>query len=90
MHLVQKSLFFQVYFLDNIGYENVFYNIKTKSSKNHKIDIFKKGLAHGFGRKMDIFPTLFVWQYSLGKCLLRYSRTNKRLSRLLKQEVQKS
>ena len=71
MHLVQKSLFFQVYFLDNIGYENVFYNIlarknaflgyKNKKFKSHKIGFFPKGLAHGFGPKMAIFPTLFFY-----------------------------
>ena len=32
---------------------------------------------------------LFFRQYRLGKRLLRYSRTKKRFSRLLKQEVQK-
>ena len=29
--------------------------IKTKSSKNRKIDIFPKGLTHGFGPKMAIY-----------------------------------
>ena len=38
---------------------------------------------------MAIFPTFFFRQYRPGKCLLRYSRTIKRLSRLWKQEVQK-
>ena len=37
---------------------------------------------------MAIFPSLFFRQYRLGKCLLQYSRTKKRLSRLKKQEVQ--
>ena len=56
-------------FLGNIGQENVFYDIlepktpflalRTRSSKIRKIDIFPKGLAHGFGPKMAIFPTLF-------------------------------
>ena len=32
--------------------------IKTRSSKSRKIDIFPKGLTHGFGPKMAIFPTL--------------------------------
>ena len=47
-----------------------FQAIKTRSSKTRKIDIFPKGLTHGFGRKMVIFPTCFFRQYSLGKCLL--------------------
>ena len=59
-----------------------FWAIKTKSSKRRKIDIFQKGLTHGFGPKMAIFPTFFFRQYRPGKCLLRYSRTKKRLSRL--------
>ena len=37
---------------------------------------------------MAIFTSLFFRQYRLGKCLLQYSRTKKRLSRLKKQEVQ--
>ena len=67
----------------------IFYNektpfqaIKTRSSKSRKIDIFPKGLTHGVGLKMAIFPTCFFRQYKPAKCLLRYSRTKKRLSRL--------
>ena len=62
--------------------KNPFQAIKTRSSKSRKIDIFPKGLTHGFGPKMGIFPTFFFRQYRPGKCLLRYSRTKKRLSRL--------
>ena len=36
-----------------------FYAIKTGNSKSRQIDIFPKGLTHGFGSKMDIFPTFF-------------------------------
>ena len=36
-----------------------FWPIKTRSSKSQKIDIFPKGLTHGFGPKMAIFPTFF-------------------------------
>ena len=32
---------------------------KNRSSKSLKIDIFPKGLTHGFGPKMAIFPTSF-------------------------------
>ena len=66
-----------------------FQAIKTRSSKSGKIDIFPKGLTHGFGPKMGIFGTFFFRQYTTGKCLLRYSKTKKRLSRIQKQEVQK-
>ena len=38
-----------------------FYTIKTKKSKTRKIAIFLKGLTHGFGPKMAIFPT-FIFQ----------------------------
>ena len=92
MVLVQKWPFFQIFFLGNIGQENGFYHIlerkntflryKTESPKSRKIDIFPKGLTHGFGPKMAIFPTFFFRQYRPGKCLLRYSRTKKRLFRL--------
>ena len=36
-----------------------FWAIKTRSSKRRKIDIFQKGLTHGFGPKMAIFPIFF-------------------------------
>ena len=41
-------------------------------------------------QKWPFFQLFFFRQYRLGKCLLWYSRTKKRLSRVLKQEVQKS
>ena len=34
--------------------------IKTRSSKTRKIDIFPKGLTHGFGPKITIFPSLYL------------------------------
>ena len=33
--------------------------IKTRSSKGGKIAIFPKGLVHGFGPKLAIFPSFF-------------------------------
>ena len=73
MVLVQTWPFFQLLFLGNIGQENVFYDIlerkktflgyKNMKSKSRKIDIFPKGLTHGFGPKMAIFPTFFFRQY---------------------------
>ena len=54
------------FFLDNIGQENVFYDIlqrktaflgyKNKNFKKSKIDIVPN---HGFGPKMAILPTFF-------------------------------
>ena len=37
-----------------------FQAIKRRSSKTRKIDIFPKGLTHGFAPKMAIFPTFFL------------------------------
>ena len=48
-----------------------FYVIKTRSLKSRKIDIFPKGLTHGFGPKMTIFSTFIFRQHIPGKCLLQ-------------------
>ena len=64
-------IFLTLFFLGNIGHENVFYDIlewknaflgyKTKKfKKSKKIDIFPKGLIHGFGTKMAVVPTFFL------------------------------
>ena len=37
-----------------------FQAVKTRSSESRKIDIFPKGLIHGFGPKKAIFPTFFL------------------------------
>ena len=90
-----NCFFFQAIQARNISFtrfqnkNSPFQAIKTRSSKSRKIDIFPKGFTHGFGTKMDNFPTFFFSLYRPGKCLLKYSRTKKRFSRLLKQEVQK-
>ena len=59
-----------------------FQAIKTRKSKSRNIDVFLKRLTHSYEPKMAIFPTFFFRQQRLGKCLLRYSRTKKYLSRL--------
>ena len=69
MVLVQKLSFFQLFFLGNIGQEKFFYRIverknaflgyKNKKFKKSKIWLFPKGLTHGFGPNMAIFPTFF-------------------------------
>ena len=76
-------------FLGNIGQEkvlndilqrkNAFLGYKNKKFKSRKIDIFPKGLTHGFE---PIFQPFFFRQYIPRKCLLRYSTTKKRLSTL--------
>ena len=61
---------FPTFYLVNIVQEDVFYDIlerknafqgykKKRSPRSRKIDIFPKGLTHGFGRKMAIFPFFF-------------------------------
>ena len=40
------------------------YAFKTRSSKSRKIDIFPKGLTHGFGPKIAIFPAFFLGSIS--------------------------
>ena len=47
--------------------EKPFQAIKTRSSKSGKIDIFPKGLTHGFGPKMAIFSTFFFQQIQARK-----------------------
>ena len=93
MVLVQNWPFFHLLFLDNIGQENVFYDIlerknaslgyKNKKFKKWKNAIFAQGLTHGFLSKIDHFSIFFFFrQYRAGKCVLGYSRMKKRLSRL--------
>ena len=63
------AIFPNLFFLGNIGQENVFYDIpqkknaflpiKTLRSKGPKIEIFQKGLTHGFGRKNGHFSNFF-------------------------------
>ena len=67
MVLIQKWLFFQLFFLGNINQENLFDDIlepknaflgyTNKKSKKSQYLHFSKGLTHGFGPKMAIFPT---------------------------------
>ena len=69
MVLVQTRSFFQVFFLDNIGQENVFYDIleqknvflgyKNKKFKKSKYWYISKGVNAWFGPKMASFPTFF-------------------------------
>ena len=70
MVLVQKCLFFEVFFFGNIRQEHVFYDIlerqnaflgyKNKKFEKPKSDVFRKGLTHGFAPKVAIFSTFFL------------------------------
>ena len=55
---------------------------KTRSEKNRKFKIFAKGLVHGVGPKLAIFPSSYFRQYRPGKSVLPYCRKKKRLFRL--------
>ena len=92
MVLVQNWPFFQLFFLVNIGQENVFYDIleqkivflsyKNKKSKNRKNWHFSKGVNSQFWSKNGHYSIFFFFsQYRLGKCFLWYSRTKKRVSK---------
>ena len=63
--------------------------IEVKINESPKNGYFPKRLTHALGPKMAIFPTFFFRQYRPGKCVLRYSRTKKRLSSLQRRRVQK-
>ena len=73
MVLVQKWSFFHLFFLGNIGQQNLlndilerkkaFLSYKNKKFKKAKNWNFPKRLTHGFGRKMAIFPTFFFLVY---------------------------
>ena len=60
-----------------------------KINESPKNGYFPKRLTHAFGPRMAIFPTFFFRQYRPGKCVLRYFKTKKRLSRLQRRRVQK-
>ena len=59
-----------MFFLGNIGQENIIYDIlkrknaflgfKNKKFKKSKNWLFPKGLTHGFSPKMASFPTFFL------------------------------
>ena len=88
----KMAIFPCFFFLFNIGQENVFYNIQERKNaflnyKNRKFKRsknwnFSKGVNPWFWSKNGHFSNFFFRQYRTGKCLLRYSRTKKRLSRL--------
>ena len=52
--------------------------IKTRSSKSGKIDIFPRGLNHGFGPKMAIFPTFFFQEIQVRKMSFTIFQSGKR------------
>ena len=79
MILAQKWLLFKLFFLGNIGQENVFNDIlesknaflsyKKKKFKQPKNWHFFKGVNPWFWPKNDNFSHVFFRQYRPGKCL---------------------
>ena len=59
-----------------------FLPIKTRSSKSRIIDICPKGLTHGFGTKMVIFPTFFLGNIGQGNVFYDVLEQKKNLCRL--------
>ena len=80
MVLLKNWPFFNLFFIGNIGQQNVFYDFlerkneflgnKKKSTKSREIDIFPKRLTHGFAQKLVIFPSFFMKKCRPGKCVL--------------------
>ena len=87
MVLVQKWPFFELFFITNIGKENVFTNIlkqknaflgyKNNTFKKSENWHFSKGINPWFWSKNGHFSKYFFRQYRPAKCRLRYSSTKK-------------
>ena len=93
MVLVRNWPFLDLLFFGNIGQEKGFYDILKQKHvflgyknnnflKSRKIEMFPKGLTHGFGPNWPFLHPLFLGHIRSGKSVLRYSKTKKRLSRL--------
>ena len=88
----KNGYFWNFLFLANIGQENVFYDIvelkkailgyEKKKFKKWKNWHFSKGVNAWFWcKKGPFFKLFFFRQYTPGKCLLRYSRAKKSLTK---------
>ena len=77
------------FFDDILQRKNAFLRFKNKKLKKSKNWHFSKKANPWFWFRNCHFWKFFFRQYRPGKCLLWYSRTKKRLCRLLKQEVEK-
>ena len=61
-----------------------FQAIKTRSSKSRKIDIFPKGLTHGFGPNMAIFPTFIFKEIQARKMFFTIFQNEKTFLQAIK------
>ena len=100
MVLVWKSSFFQLFFLGNIGQENVFYDIlerknaflsyKNKKFKKSKNWHFSKGVNTWLWSKNGHFSNfLFLAKISKKNVFYDILERKKRLTKLWTQQVQK-
>ena len=64
--------------------------IKRRSSKSRKIDIFQKGLTHGFGPKLAIFSTSFFLAIQAKKMSLTKFLNEKTRFQTIKRRSSKS
>ena len=73
MVLVKKLTFFHLFISGKIGQENELHDMvegknafldykKEKLKKSKKIGIFPKGLVHGCGQKLELFPSFYFRQ----------------------------
>ena len=76
-------------FYDILEGKNAFLGYKKRKFKKWNICDFCKGVNPWFWSKIGHFSIFFFRHYRAGKCVLRYSRTIKRFSRLQKQQVTK-
>ena len=95
-----KMAIFPAFFFWKYRPGNVFYDIlegkmpfsaiKTSSSKERKIDIFPKGLTHGFGPKMAIFPTFLFKPIKTSKMSFTIFQNGKSPFQTIKTRTSKS
>ena len=76
-------------FYDILDDGNAFIDYKNKRLRKSENWDFSKGVSSWFWPKLVIFPDFNFWVNRPEKCVLRYSKRKKRLSRLYKQEVEK-
>ena len=64
--------------------KTTFQAIKTTSLKSRKIEIFSKGLVHGYGPKMAIFSTFFLVAIQGSKMCFTIFQNKKTTSQAIK------
>ena len=94
----QNWLFFHFFFFKAIqarkmcfmifqNKKTVFQALKTRSSKSQKIEIFSKGLVHGFRPKLAIFPCFFFKAIQARKMCFMIFQNKTTLFLAKKQEI---